>query len=124
MMGNYVGDLVAWDDLDANASECADPIQELRQDLYHRLIEAPGSNIDDPDRGFGIYQKLNKPMDVKTAKLIELEMQKDDRVDSCECTVTNTGSGTYKIEIDCVADGQEMNLTLATTPQGVTVVNK
>ena len=117
-------DLVAWDDLDSTGAELNDPIAELEQDLYHRIIEPLGSNIDDPTRGFGIYRRLNKPFDAKIGKLLELELLNDERLDSCTVTVTDTGNGTYIIQIDGTADGAALGLTLATTPSTVAVVNK
>ena len=49
-----MADLLCLDDLDLFATEIDDPIGELEQDLYHRLIELPGTNPDDVNRGLGL----------------------------------------------------------------------
>ncbi|MGK3987469.1 hypothetical protein WME99_30800 [Sorangium sp. So ce136] len=49
-----LADLVGFDDVDAFATETSDPLEEFKQDKYHRLTEEYGSNPDDTDRGVGL----------------------------------------------------------------------
>ena len=48
-----------FEDMDQFGSETVDELENLAQDLYHRLIEDPGSNLDDPSRGMGLLNVLS-----------------------------------------------------------------
>ncbi len=117
-------DALALDDLDMFGTELDDPLAELYQDLYHRLIESPGSNIDDPDRGYGIEGHLSggvRPSRGLTAiqRGIEGEFRKDDRVRAVQATITSPAAGEYKIDIRVVADEGVLGITLVKDGDGV-----
>jgi hypothetical protein len=114
-------DLVAYNDLDPLGSECADPLQELEQDLWHRLIETYGSNPDDPDRGVGLYGRLSKAEDPQLGRDIQLDFQKDPRVDSVAVTLTYTGLAAgiaCQVDIAVVGDAGELGITVVKTTDG------
>jgi phage baseplate assembly protein W len=106
-------DLVGFDDLDQFGSETQSALEELAQDLYHRLIETRGSNLDDPDRGLGIEDMLSGPYDPGLTQRIEAELRKDDRVDAVQATITELGDdGAFRIEIEVEANGETVGLAL------------
>lgn len=105
-------DVVAFDDLDSFGEELDDPLEELLQDLYHRLLEPPGSNLDDPDRGLGLEDALSAAVDVATLSArIEAEFRKDDRVSASRVTITETAPREYLISIDVEPDVEVLGLT-------------
>jgi hypothetical protein len=111
-------DLIAFDDLDLFGAECATPLDELEQDLYHRLIEPAGSNIDDPNRGLGIEDLLSGPYDAALAGRIEAELRKDSRVSAVRATITDLQTGSnagtsFRITVDVKADEGELGMTLS-----------
>lgn len=85
-------DLVWRDDLDEFASETDDELEQLAQDLEHRLLEEYGSNPDDEDRGVGLMSRLSGSDEpAKIARLIEADFHKDERVLTCVVNVALTG---------------------------------
>lgn len=72
-------DLLCFDDLDAFATELDDPLAELEQDNYHRLITARGMNLDDPDLGLGLEEMLSAALDGSLGPRVEAELLKDER---------------------------------------------
>lgn len=117
-------DALCWDDLDLFGGELDDPLEELLQDCYHRLLEAPGSNIDDKARGYGLEGKLSMGAPAGTiatavASGIETELTKDERVKACVATVTSTAKGEYRIEIQIVANEEKLDLVLVADGGGV-----
>lgn len=117
-------DALCLDDLDQFGTELDDPLAELYQDLYHRIIEPPGSNIDDPNRGFGLEGKLSAGVRhggiapwIKVG--LENELRKDDRVRDVRATITDTGNGECRIEIAVVADEGKIGITLVSDGTGV-----
>ena len=113
-------DLLAIDDLDAYATETSDPLDELAQDLYHRLIEPPGSNLDDPDRGLGLEDALSGPFDVPSLKArIEAEMRKDLRVDAAVATLTTPEAGVVLVDLAIEADAEQLGITVRSDASGI-----
>ena len=112
-------DLDCFDDMTAFADELNDPLAELEQDLWHRLIEEPGSNIDDPDRGFGLFSRLSGVYDPATPQLIEAEMRKDDRVVAARCTVAELEDGVFRVDIQIETDAGDVAVTANVTSSGV-----
>lgn len=129
-------DVLCLDDLDAFGTELDDPLAELLQDDYHRLIEAPGSNPDDPNRGLGLEDLLsaaiaagpNAPSDaVDLASLgprIETELLNDDRNADVRATLSvleQTARGTtFAIDVEIVSDqGLAGRLGITAGPDGV-----
>ncbi|MDB4946238.1 MAG: hypothetical protein JWP97_5772 [Labilithrix sp.] len=87
-------DLVCLDDLDEFASETDDELEQLAQDLEHRLLEEYGSNPDDEDRGVGLLSRLSGSDDpTKIGRLIEADFVKDVRVLACIAKVVLGGAG-------------------------------
>jgi hypothetical protein len=104
-------DLVCLDDLDEFASETDDELEQLAQDIEHRLLEDYGSNPDDEDRGVGLMSRLSGHDDATMiARLIEADLVKDERIFTCVATVSlevdgNAGAlATLDLEVT-TADG-------------------
>ncbi len=98
-------DFICLDDMDPMAGELDDPVAELEQDLYHRLITPPGRNIDDPAFGLGLEDMLSGFVDNSLASRIEAEFKKDDRVDSVDVAITQTAVGVFRIDIEIQPTG-------------------
>jgi hypothetical protein len=107
-----------YDDVDQFGAETVDEYEELLQDCYHRLIEEPGSNIDDPDRGLGIEDMLSGPLDPLLKQRIEAELRKDERVSSSAATITEIEAGSFRIEIQIEVDESVVGLVLETDAAG------
>lgn len=102
----------AFDDVDRFGAETEDELENLEQDLFHRLIEPRGSNIDDPDRGLGLEDMLSGPVDSRLKKKIEVELLKDERVTAVTAEITEIEEGSFRIEISVEANEKEINLVL------------
>lgn len=111
-------ELVAFEDLSEFGEETTDELEALAQDLYHRLIEPPGSNLDDADRGLGLEDALSGPIDPALRQRIEDEVRKDERVTNAKCDLTEIASGSYRIVITVEVDESEIDLTLETDADG------
>lgn len=107
-----------FDDLDEFGAETADAYEELLQDLYHRLIEPPGSNIDDRDRGLGIEDALSGRVASALKHRIEVELRKDDRVTAVDAQITEIETGSFRIAISIEADEETLGLVLETDAGG------
>ncbi len=126
-------DLVCVDDLDPFASETTSDLQSLIQDVYHVLIQAPGSNPDDIDRGIGVNQMLSGATNALagTAHMIQVELAKDDRIDAVQAKMTNLGPGSvlpdgtplpaggYLLEVTVVAGADTVGLTYSVADDGL-----
>lgn len=104
-------DVRCFDDLDLFAAEITDPQEQLEQDNYHRMIEPPGSNIDDTERGLGLEDMLGGELDPSIGPVTEAELRKDTRNASVRATVTDVGQGPpqagAKIRIDLAIETDE-----------------
>lgn len=103
-------DVILGDDLDIQGAEWNDPIAELEQDIYHRLITPAGYNIDDPDFGLGLVQMLGGPEDPALASRVDAECKKDDRVDGTQTIVERLSAagdpnGVYRITVNLSPQG-------------------
>ena len=100
-------DLVCNLDLDAYAAETTSDLQTLTQDVLHVLLEFPGSNLDDPGRGIGVFQYLGGTSDQfqHLARTIEAQLVRDDRIDSVYADVTQESDGTWSLLIRIEVDG-------------------
>ena len=100
-------DFVCLDDLDPAAAEMTDPVAELEQDSYHRLICPHGMNIDDPDFGLGLEEMLSGVVDPSLASRIKAELRKDSRVDDVSTVVTVQSQNPliYRITIEIKPQG-------------------
>jgi len=111
-------ELRCYEDMDPFAAETADALEDLAQDLYHRLIEPPGSNLDDPNRGLGIEDALSGPVDSGLKQRIEAELRKDVRVTAVAATITQLDTSNFRIEIAIEADEEELGLVLESDASG------
>lgn len=95
-------DIVCDLDVDIYARETTSDLQALIQDLSHVLVEFPGTNFDDPDRGVGVEQYLGATVDQfqSLQTLIENQFNRDDRVYSTSCSIAQSDDGTFSIQID------------------------
>ncbi|HEY1956052.1 MAG TPA: hypothetical protein VGH28_10570 [Polyangiaceae bacterium] len=109
------GELLCLDDVDPYARELSDPLTELEQDLFHRLLEDPDSNLDaiamGEQRGLGLEDLLSTPLDPNLAHLIKAECELDDRVTAASALITEQRNGngpstvTINITVDVDVDG-------------------
>lgn len=111
-------DLDCFDDITPFADELDDPLAELVQDVYHILIEAPGSNIDDPARGIGIVDRLSRAVDQTLASHIDAELEKDDRIDVSQTVIADRGGGRFEIAISIHYDDQVLDLAFSLDATG------
>lgn len=95
-------DGLAFDDMDEFARELDDPAAELEQDVVHMLLEAPYSNIDDPERSIGLNQLLSGVFDPRIANIIEEKLERDDRITKAKVTISANAlvPGEYNVEIE------------------------
>lgn len=128
-----MADVICLDDLDRFGGELNDPLAELAQDNYHRLIESPGSNPDDPDRGLGLDDMLSGAIGTGIADAsdltllgprIETELLKDVRNAEVKVTVRVTSEGhagtSLDVAIEIVTDKNELlKLGLTADSDGV-----
>lgn len=130
-----MADVLCLDELDRFGAELTDPLEELAQDDYHRLIEAPGENPDDPDRGLGLEDMLSaaisagaKNADTGDLALlgprIETELGKDVRNADVKATVRVTSDGhtgtVFDVVVEIVTDKNELlKLGLTADSDGV-----
>lgn len=113
-------DLAGFDDMSEFGDEIDDPVLELHQDAYHRLIEAPGSNMDVPDdSSIGIEDMLGGPMDPAFKARVENGLMRDDRIDAVQATITETADGAFSASIEIVADEQVLGITVDVDAAGV-----
>lgn len=117
-MADHTYELACYSDMDRFGSETANALEDLAQDLFHRLIEPRGSNLDDPDRGLGIEDALNGVVDSNLKLQIEAELRKDERVTAVSASITEIETGSFRIEIDIEADEEELGLVLETDAAG------
>lgn len=128
-------DLVCLDDVDLFASETTSDLQSLQQDVYHILLETPGSNIDDTNRGIGVEQLLSSSLDdvLMITQIIDVQLAKDDRINSCTSSLTELPPGStlpdgtplpdggYLLELDIVAGSDVLGLSFGYSgPGGLT----
>lgn len=106
-------DAVCVDDVDPNGNETLSDLQTLAQDVYHLLLEVPGSNLDDPTRGIGVVGYLSgTSVNLLTLpSLIDGQLAKDDRIDSSQTTVVQNADLSYTITIQLVASGAVVPLS-------------
>lgn len=107
-----MADVLCFEDLDQFGTDIDDPIAELEQDVFHILIETPGSNIDDPDRGLGLEDALSGEYDPKHPALIAAGLEKDPRIDAARCVITPREGGEYEIDISIDVNEQELQISL------------
>lgn len=130
-------ELLCVDDVDRYARELSDPLAELEQDIFHRLIEDPDSNLDanamGEQRGLGLGDLLSTPLAPNLGQLIKAECERDDRVTSASVLVTEQRNGndvsTVTIRITLTVDIDELNteeyvITLVRDASGLHLVKQ
>lgn len=113
-------DLKGYEDLDEFASETDDPLVELSQDVYHRMIESFGSNLDVPaDASLGLEDVLHGDLEAVQPQIIEAGLRLDPRIDAAKVTITEVGDGasatgakTVRADVQIVANGKELGIVL------------
>lgn len=111
------GELLCLDDVDPYAREITNPLEELKQDIFHRLLEDPDSNLDaiamGEQRGLGLEDLLATPLSPSLAQLIKSECERDDRVTAATALVTEqrngNGPSTVTISITLTVDLDALN---------------
>jgi hypothetical protein len=98
-------------DLDEFGEEITDPLEQLEQDNYHRLITPPGQNIDDPDFGLGLPMLLSGSIDASIGPRIEAELREDPRNAEVVALVQPLAGGEYDIQISIVPDPEKVGTT-------------
>ena len=101
-------DALCFDDIDPLGRETTSDLQTLVQDVYHSLIEDPGSNIDcniaGVERGVGIYGLLSSSSTQPVQSIerrVATGILKDDRISTCTVKITapTTPDGVYTIAL-------------------------
>lgn len=106
-------DLLCFEDVDSYARETTDPVVELEQDLFHRLLEAPGENPDDEDRGVGLVDMLSGPIEPeRLSARIAADFKKDPRVTNARATLTELEEGVFRVAIEIQANEKELGLVV------------
>lgn len=113
-----MAEIRCFEDMDQFGGETVDELEDLTQDLYHRLIEPRGSNIDDPERGLGIEEMLSGAIDGSLKSKIEIELARDPRVVAVAAAITEIEAGSYRVAIDVAVDEGELGLVLDINPDG------
>ena len=82
-------------------------VEIIQQSLLRRLITPRGSLYDDLDYGLGVSLYLNSSMTVQQrqeiAGVIQGEMMKDDRLESCSVELTESSQYVAEVVVSCVA---------------------
>lgn len=108
-------DLVCVDDVDPFAAETTSDLQTLEQDVYHLLIQEPGSNLDALDLGIGIegYLSSSQTDFLTIAATIDRELVKDSRIDGSVTTITppSPAAPTWLVVISLTVSGTVIPLT-------------
>jgi len=94
-------DVVCWDDLDPLARETASDLETLEQDVYHLLLELPGTNLDDIDRGIGVDEVLSGTLAdaLKLPAKIDAQISQDPWVTACTSSIQQEADGSFTLKI-------------------------
>lgn len=114
-------------DLDPFGEECTDALEELRQDLIHRVTTRRGANLDDENFGESVWDWLSAPAHDRDAMRAELEAElgKDARVARVTVTVEDEGGGAYLLTLAVETDeGELLNPRVRVTEDGATVLEE
>lgn len=107
-------DLLAGDDVDPLGQETTSDLQNLVQDVIHVLVQDRGSNLDDPNRGVGLYNYLNgSSNDLESlVGAIKSNLLDDPRIDSVDVEISaqTTGAFSYIIYVAIGVNGTVLSL--------------
>jgi hypothetical protein len=105
-----MADLRAFDDLDEFGAECSSAVEELEQDIFHRLIERYGSNADVPDRGESVDEWLSSTIGKDEAvRRIENECLRDQRVAAATVKIVEQQKDYWLISIEIQTNEDELS---------------
>jgi hypothetical protein len=110
-------DLLCYDDVDLAGREIDDPLAELEQDLVHVAFEAPGSNLDDLERGVGLRDRLSGVADPKVAQQLDAAWMRDDRVTSSKTAMAETAPGEFALDAQVQVNGTTLKINLDVAQQ-------
>lgn len=118
-----VRDLVGLDDIDTLGAETLTDLETFEQDVYHILLEAPGSNPDDIDRGIGIASLLSgkQPDLLAAASTVDAQLAKDERCHQSTTTIGTeivNGERVFAIQIEVQVDGSVLGLAFQFSDRG------
>jgi hypothetical protein len=110
-------DILCGNDVDPLGQETTSDLQNLMQDIQHVLQQDLGSNLDDPNRGVGIYNYLSGTnIDLQSlAGNIKSNLIDDPRIDSVSVNVQAQSSGIYAyiIYVDIGVSGTVLPLSFS-----------
>lgn len=102
------------DDLDPMGRE-ASAIEDVGQDLYHRLITRQGTILDDPDFGLDVRLWLSDDVPPSAATMVEEELAKDARVLSVSAKVARPSPDAIEIRADVELSAAAFTLVATVT---------
>lgn len=114
-------------DLDPFGEDCADALEELRQDLIHRVTTRRGAILDDEDFGESVWDWLSAPAHDREAMKAELEAElgKDPRVARVTVTVDEDAPGSFLLTLAVETDdGELLSPQVRVTEDGARVVEE
>ncbi len=114
-------------DLDPFGEECADALEELRQDSIHRVTTRRGAILDDEDFGESVWDWLSAPAHDREAMKAELEAElgKDPRVARVTVTVEEDAPGSFLLTLAMETDdGELLSPQVRVTEDGARVVEE
>lgn len=83
------------------------------QDIYHSLLEEPGTNFDMPSRGLGLMGWLSAAYSDQWPRLIEQDCKRNELTTEAVCTITQASDGSLKIFVTLQIDGAAIALEIA-----------
>lgn len=104
-------DMRWYDDLDIGGLDTADESEMLEQDCYHVIIEALGSNLEDPTSGVGVDGALSGPTNSAFAADTEQQLATDIRVAGVQATLTDDGNGSLTLDVAIEPDPTQVDTT-------------
>lgn len=107
-------------DCDPDANETTSDLQNLVQDVYHRLIEIPGSNPDDATLGIGVQQLLSGTVTnmMGLQQRVPQQLLEDDRISSCDVSIVQNPDGSYTLALQLGVAGAVLGLEYGYTAAG------
>jgi hypothetical protein len=105
MMADFGSDFRGVSDIDANwtfgsgdsSAQAPNSVTVITEALARRLLTPAGSLWYDANYGYDVRELVSSTKTPEaTAARVEAECRKDERVDSCDCTIVVTGNGPDK----------------------------
>lgn len=107
-------------DVDPMGGETTSDLANLIQDCYHRLLELPGSNIDDPALGIGVDLYLSGTVTdfMALQQKIPQQLLEDDRVSTCTAKIAQEPDSSYTIDLEVGVASGVLGLSYSYTQAG------